>query len=89
MPEEMDYVYEVYKEKSFSTAAKKLFVTQPALSSAIKKAEEKIGAVLFDRSTVPVQLTDAGKVYIQAIEQIKSIKEEIISASASLVSANH
>ena len=47
MPEEMDYVYEVYKEKSFSTAAKKLFVTQPALSSAIKKAEEKIGAVLF------------------------------------------
>ena len=78
MPEEMDYVYEVYKEKSFSTAAKKLFVTQPALSSAVKKAEERIGAVLFDRSTVPVQLTDAGKVYIQAIEQIKSIKEDMM-----------
>ena len=33
------YVYEVYKLKSVSLAAKKLYISQPALSSAIKKAE--------------------------------------------------
>ncbi len=77
MPDEMDYIYEVYKERSFSTAAKKLYVTQPALSSAIKKAEEKMGTLLFDRSSVPVRLTPAGQVYIQAIEQIKTIKEDM------------
>lgn len=79
MPDEMDYIYEVYREKSFSTAAKKMYVTQPALSSAVRKAEAKIGAALFDRSTVPVQLTDAGKVYIQAVEQIRTIKEDMLN----------
>ena len=33
----MDYVYTVYEEKSFSAAAKKLFMTQPALSAAVKR----------------------------------------------------
>ena len=33
MLNEMKYVYEVYKEKSFSKAAKKLFISQPALSN--------------------------------------------------------
>ena len=57
----MDYVYEVYCEKSFSKAAEKLFVSQPALSASIKKTEKKIGLPLFDRSTSPIQLTPAGK----------------------------
>ena len=34
-----DYIYEVYKEKSFSLAAKKFFVSQPALSAMVKKVE--------------------------------------------------
>ena len=32
-----EYVYEVYKEKSFSRAAQNLYISQPALSAAIKK----------------------------------------------------
>ena len=32
-----EYVYAVYEEKSFSKAAQKLYITQPALSTAIKK----------------------------------------------------
>ena len=53
MLREMDYVYAVYQEKSFSKAAKKLFVSQPALSRMVKKAEDEIGAPIFDRSTLP------------------------------------
>ena len=35
---EMEYIYEVYKEKSFSRAAENLFISQPALSAIVKKA---------------------------------------------------
>ena len=51
MLNEMKYVYAVYREKSFSKAAQKLFVSQPALSNMIKKAEAEIGMPIFDRST--------------------------------------
>lgn len=42
MLNEMKYVYEVYKEKSFSKAAKKLFISQPALSNMVRKAEKEM-----------------------------------------------
>ncbi len=74
MYDEIDYVYEVYKEKSFSAAAKNLYVSQPALSSAIKKIEARFGITIFDRSSQPITLTDEGKVYIEAIERIRAIK---------------
>lgn len=37
----MNYVMEVYKEQSFSKAAQNLYISQPALSAAIKKIEKK------------------------------------------------
>lgn len=71
----MDYVYEVYKERSFSKAARNLYISQPALSSSIKRIEERIGATIFDRSTSPIQLTECGEHYIQAVEQIHGIQQ--------------
>ena len=35
MKQEMRYIYEVYQEKSFSQAAKNLFISQPALSLSL------------------------------------------------------
>ena len=49
----MHYIYEVYKERSFSKAAQNLYISQPSLSAAVKKIENRIGAPLFDRSTAP------------------------------------
>ena len=40
----MHYVYEVYKEMSFSKAARNLFISQPSLSAAVKKAENIISS---------------------------------------------
>lgn len=70
----MKYVYEVYKERSFSKAAQNLYVSQPSLSATIKKTEDKIGAQIFDRSTNPIQLTDVGKQYIKSLEEIMDIQ---------------
>lgn len=69
-----NYVYEVYKAKSFSKAAEKLFISQPSLSLTIKKIENNIGAKIFDRSTSPIQLTDTGEEYIKCIKKIMDIE---------------
>jgi len=69
-----EYIYEVYKEKSFSKAAQNLYISQPALSSAIKKIENRLGSCIFDRSSNPVQLTEAGTEYVKSIEKIMDIE---------------
>lgn len=72
----MNYIYEVYKEKSFSRAAAKLYISQPSLSAAVKKTEARIGAPIFDRSVSPIQLTECGRHYIQTIEKIMDIQNQ-------------
>ena len=71
------YVYEVYKERSFTKAAQNLYISQPSLSARINKIEEIIGEPLFDRSTTPLQLTEVGKVYIEAAEEITQIEQRV------------
>lgn len=72
----MEYVYEVYKEKSFSKAAHNLYISQPALSATIKKIENKVGAPLFDRSTNPIQLTECGREYVKCMLKIMDLEAE-------------
>lgn len=75
----MDYVYEVYLERSFSGAAKKLFVSQPALSASVKKVEKQLGITIFDRSTNPISLTQAGRVCIESIEQMRALQHNMLN----------
>lgn len=65
-----DLIYKVYQEKSISKAAQKLFISQPSLSVMIQKIEEEIGVPLFDRTSKPISLTEAGREYIKATEEI-------------------
>ena len=74
------YVCEVYRERSFSKAAQNLYISQPSLSARIKKVEEQIGVPLFDRSTSPLQLTEAGRIYIRAAEEISVIEQRVENA---------
>lgn len=73
----MEYVYAVYLNESFSKAAEELYISQPALSASIKKVEEEIGLPLFDRSSNPIQLTPAGEFYIETIEQVIKLEQEM------------
>ena len=72
-----DYVYEVYKERSFTKAASNLYISQPSLSARIIKIEEELGMPIFDRSISPLRLTEFGKYYIEAIEEINKIERNI------------
>ena len=71
-----EYIYAVYQERSFSKAAQKLYVSQPWLSSVVKKVEQEIKAPLFDRSTTPISLTPAGEYYIQQAEKVMAIEAD-------------
>ena len=77
MLQNMPYIYEVYKEKNFSKAAINLGISQPALSTAVKKVERETGMILFDRSMSPLTLTEAGKIYIKAVEEILSMEKDL------------
>jgi DNA-binding transcriptional LysR family regulator len=48
------------EELSFTRAARRLGVAQPALSARISRMERRLGRKLVERSTRSVQLTDAG-----------------------------
>lgn len=70
-----DVIYAIAKEQSFSKAAQKLFIAQPSLSLMVKHLEDELGTPLFDRSSKPIRLTEAGHAYIQATEQIREIEQ--------------
>lgn len=76
----MDINYELYKvfyqvasSLSFSEAAKKLFISQSAVSQSIKTLERKLGQPLFVRTTKKVQLTQAGTLLLKHIEPAMSL----------------
>ncbi len=72
---DMEYVLTLAKERSFSKAAKKLFITQPSLSRSILALEERLGCKLFDRSAKPVALTKEGELFVAAAARISEIEE--------------
>lgn len=57
------YFQAVAELLNFSRAAERMHVAQPALSRQIRDLESEIGARLFDRNRVRVQLTDAGRTF--------------------------
>src|SRR5450755_4225143 len=54
----------VAEEVSFTRAADRLHVVQSAVSAGVRNLEKELGAMLFDRSTHSVKLTDAGRVLL-------------------------
>lgn len=77
MLRDMEYVYAVYLERSFSKAARRLFISQPSLSAAVKRVEQEVGLPLFNRSTNPVSLTEAGEYYVKSAEQIMAVENDM------------
>lgn len=76
MSPEMLYIYTIDQEGSFSRAAAKLYLTQPALSIAVRKIENEIGMPLFDRQRKPLRLTAAGEIYLDTIRKELLLEQE-------------
>lgn len=82
------YIYTVYKQKSISKAAKELYISQPALSSALKREEERLGFKIFNRKTLPLTLTSEGKCYIDALEKMRHIERQSLEKIDDMRHAN-
>lgn len=63
---ELEYVVAVERERHFGRAAAACFVSQPALSTAVRKLEDELGVVLFERGSGEVTPTFVGQAVIDA-----------------------
>lgn len=70
---QIQYLIALDEHRNFIKAAEASFVTQPTLSMQIKKLEEELGVVLFDRSHQPIKPTAIGQ---KIIDQAKLIFKE-------------
>ena len=70
------YIIAIYEEGSFSKAAQRLYISQPSLSASVKRIEEKISVPLFDRSTTPISLTEAGQEYVRYALEIQEREQD-------------
>lgn len=68
------YMIAIYKEGQISSAAKKLFISQSALSQIVQNVEKEIGITIFKRTT-PITLTNAGNIYIKTIQKMLMLEE--------------
>lgn len=70
---QMNYILEIYRCGSMNKAAQNLFISQSAISSAIREMEEELGIRIFHRSNRGIALTDEGR---ELVAQITPIVEQ-------------
>jgi LysR family hydrogen peroxide-inducible transcriptional activator len=67
---ELKYIVAVARERHFGRAAEACFVSQPTLSVAIKKLEEELGTLLFERRSSEVTLTPVGERIVAQAQRV-------------------
>ena len=76
---------------SFTRAAERLFLTQPAVSDQVRKLEERYGVLLFHRNKRSVRLTDLGERLLAVTQRLFVIEaeaHELLAASSALQTGN-
>jgi len=74
---QLDYIVAVDTYRHFGKAAESCFITQPTLSMQIKKMEEELEIIIFDRSKQPLIPTDVGQRIIEQARLVLKQAEEI------------
>lgn len=69
---QLKYFIAVAEERNISRAAARLHISQPPLTRQIQMLEEKMGVVLFKRTHWGVELTHAGRMFLEQARQIES-----------------
>jgi len=76
---ELRYIVALAREQHFSRAAQRCHVSQPTLSVGVKKLEDELGVILFERSKTSVLVTEAGKRIVakaqKVLEQAQGLRE--------------
>ena len=81
---QLEFFVSVVETGSFSKAALRVYRTQPAVSIAIRRLEEEIGAPLFDRSQKTPTLTDAGQLVFDYALRMLALRDRAQNAVSEL-----
>ena len=71
------YIDAIRRTQSISAAAEELGISQPAMSSYLKKTEKELGFTLFDRSQTPLKLTEEGEAYLWYETRLDALGREL------------
>ena len=83
------YIMEVARQKNITSAAHTLYISQPSLSQIINKIEKELGTILFQRTSDGLLLTEAGKLYLEAMESAilidQNLRRQILELTRSAI----
>ena len=79
---ELKYIVAVARERHFGRAAKACYVSQPTLSVAVKKLEDELGVVLFERGPSEVVLTPVGEMVVNQAQQVLESADRVKKIAA-------
>lgn len=74
---ELKYIVAVARERHFGRAAKACFVSQPTLSVAVKKLEQQLGIVLFERAPGRIMPTPVGRQIVAQAQLVLEAAREV------------
>lgn len=75
------YFRAVAEERNFSRAAERLHIAQPPLSQQIRHLEAELRVALLDRRTRPLQLTEAGRFFLDQTLRLLSQVDEMVGGA--------
>lgn len=85
--QQLKYVIEVANRGSINEAAKRLFISQPSLSNAIKDLEEEMNISIFERTNKGISLSKEGAEFLsyarQVVEQAELLESRYLNAKPS------
>jgi LysR family transcriptional regulator, hydrogen peroxide-inducible genes activator len=79
--QQLEYIVAVADERHFVRAAEKCFITQATLSMMIKKLEEELDCIIFDRSKQPVVPTEIGETLISQARVVVQESKKLVQLS--------
>lgn len=86
---QLEYFLMVSQVNSFTRAAERLYVSQPAVTNAIRGLEEELGIQLFDRGQKQALLTTEGKIFFKHVENVMFGVSKTISEINELKNLNN
>lgn len=79
---ELRFMVAVAQERNFRRAAEKCFISQPALSLAIKKLEDELGVMIFERGKSEVSITPPGAALVEQAQRVLEEAERLKTLAA-------
>lgn len=80
---DLRYLVAVAEHRHFGRAAEACFVSQPTLSTQLKKLEERLGVVLIERNNRQVMLTDVGESIVEQARRVLRETDQLVGIAES------